>query len=343
MTTTAEGHPVNVVRHPTTRKDRLLEMLATSLGGDIGTYLTDEAVEEIRVNPDGRLWAVRHGERINTGVVLDANDRMAVINIVADAVGETVNAKNPSFPAEMPDTGFRFHGVIPPQSPDGPTFVIRKKASRIFDLVEYVERGTMTEAQRAAIIAAVHHHDNILVAGGTASGKTTLTNAILKEIGQCTGRVLTIEDTLELVVHADEVIRMRTVRSADDVRRSMTHLVRDSLRLTPDRIIVGEVRGPEVIDMLDGWNTGHPGGIATIHANSASEALERIEDLLVQGGYQPVPRKIARAINLIVAIGFDVVDGPEGKRTVRRIRDVLRVTGVKATPTGHEYQFTSAV
>ncbi|WP_386273745.1 ATPase, T2SS/T4P/T4SS family [Xanthomonas theicola] len=315
-------------------------MLNTALGGEVVEYLADEAVEEIRVNPDGRLWVVRQGERLNTGVTLTAAERTLVINTVADHVGEIADAENPSFPAELPDTGYRFHGIVPPQSPDGPTFVVRKKASRIFDLAEYVARGTMTEEQRQAIIQAVRDHDNILVAGGTATGKTTFTNAVLKEIGHCTGRVVTIEDTLELVVQADEVIRLRTVRTGDVVRRSMQHLVRDSLRLTPDRIIVGEVRGPEAIDMLDGWNTGHPGGVATIHANSAREALERIEDLLVQGGYTPVPRKIARAINLIVSIGFVAEERPEGRRTVRRIKDVLRVTGVIATPTGHEYQFT---
>lgn len=323
-----------------TREQRLLDMLNTALGSSVAELLQADDVEEVRANPNGALWAVRAGGRVNTGQVLTVAQRERVIAIVADHVGEVVNAQNPSFPAELPETGYRFHAIVPPESPAGPTFVIRRKANRILSLDEYVAKGTMTEAQRLAIVAAVRDRDNILVAGGTASGKTTLTNAILMEIGRVTGRVLTIEDTLELRIEADEVIQLRTVRHGTEVKRSMQQLVRDSLRLTPDRIIVGEVRGPEVIDMLDGWNTGHPGGIATIHANSAAEALERIEDLLIQGGYTPVPRKIARAINLIVSIGFETDDTETGHVGRRRIRDLLRVTGVTATPTGHVYTFT---
>ena len=325
-----------------TREQRLLDMLNTALGSSVAELLQADDVEEVRANPNGALWAVRAGGRVNTGQVLTVAQRERVIAIVADPVGEVVNAQNPSFPAELPETGYRFHAIVPPESPAGPTFVIRRKANRILSLDEYVAKGTMTEAQRLAIVAAVRDRDNILVAGGTASGKTTLTNAILMEIGRVTGRVLTIEDTLELRIEADEVIQLRTVRHGTEVKRSMQQLVRDSLRLTPDRIIVGEVRGPEVIDMLDGWNTGHPGGIATIHANSAAEALERIEDLLIQGGYTPVPRKIARAINLIVSIGFETDDTETGHVGRRRIRDLLRVTGVTATPTGHVYTFTHA-
>lgn len=333
---------MNAVVKPS-RAEHLLRMLNSALGSAVAELLRDEDVEEVRANPNGALWAVKGGARRNTGVVLSPDERMRVITIVADHVGEVVNAENPSFPAELPETGYRFHAVIPPESPAGPTFVIRRKANRIFGLDDYVARGTMTEAQRLAIVRAIEVRDNILVAGGTASGKTTLTNAILKEIGRVTGRVLTIEDTLELRIEADEVIQLRTVRQGTDVRRSMQQLVRDSLRLTPDRIIVGEVRGPEVIDMLDGWNTGHPGGVATIHANSAAEALERIEDLLVQGGYTPVPRKIARAINLIVAIGFETEASPDGQVACRKVRDILRVTGVTSTPTGHVYTFAPVV
>jgi Flp pilus assembly CpaF family ATPase len=123
----------------------------------------------------------------------------------------------------------------------------------------------------------------------------------------------------------------------------MAQLIRDTLRMTPDRLIVGEVRGPEVNDMLDAWNTGHPGGIATIHANSAADALGRIEDMLVQGGLTPVPRKIARTIQLVVSIGFVTVGAGGERRAERRLREVLRVTGVHSTDTGHEYQFADAI
>lgn len=335
---------MNSVTVPITRQSRLLEMLKNALGGAIGELLADESVEEVRVNPDGRLWYAQHGQRICHAEPLSVAARMRVINIVADHVGEVATAANPSFPAELPETGYRFHAVLPPESPDGPTFIIRKKSSLRLTLDDYVTNGQMTQVQRDVIVQAIHDKANILIAGGTNTGKTTFANAALRELGRVTGRVITIEDTLELVVEADEVVRLRTVRSGDTVTRSMTQLIRDTLRMTPDRLIVGEVRGPEVMDMLDGWNTGHPGGIATIHANSASDALERIEDLLVQGGFTPVPRKIARAIQIIVSIGFASEPQPDGSfRSVRRVREVLRVRGVRKTETGHEYSFDSAV
>ncbi|RNK99544.1 type II/IV secretion system family protein, partial [Xanthomonas vasicola pv. vasculorum] len=166
--------------------------------------------------------------------------------------------------------GYRFHAILPPESPDGPTFVIRKKSNLRLTLDDYVNNGQLTQRHRDIIVKAVHERDNIVIVGGTHTGKTTFANAVLYEMGRVTGRVITLEDTLELSVEADEVVRLRTVRNRDQITRSMTHLLRDTLRLTPDRLIVGEVRGPEVMDMLDAWNTGHPGGLCTIHANSAN-------------------------------------------------------------------------
>jgi type IV secretion system protein TrbB len=322
-----------------TTQDRLVEMMTAAMGAAVGDLLHDPTVEELRVNPDGRLWCVREGMRQNTGKTLAVAARRQLINIVAHAVNVTVDENNPSFPAEMPESGFRFHAIVPPQSPDGPTFVIRKKPTRIFSLDDYVGAGIMTAEHAAFIRQAVANRENILVGGGTASGKTTLTNAILKEIGRVAGRVLTVEDTLELQIEADEVVRQRTVRNGDAVRRTMQDVVRDMLRLSPDRIIVGEVRGPEAIDMIQGWNTGHPGGVATIHCNSAPDALERLEDLLIQGKYTPVPRQIAKAINVILFIGEVTVEMADGKRSRRRLRDLVRVSGVRVTDSGHEYTF----
>jgi len=149
--------------------------------------------------------------------------------------------------------------------------------------------------------------------------------------------VLTVEDTMELQVEADEVVRQRTVCGGDVVRRSMQDILRDVLRLSPDRIVVGEVRGREAIDLIQGWNTGHPGGVATIHCNSAEDALERLEDLLIQGGFVPVPRQIAKAVNVILFVGRASIETPHGKRRVRRLLDVVRIAGVKMTEMGHEY------
>lgn len=328
--------------HTATRQGRLLEMMASALGGAIGALLAREGVEEVRVNPDGKLWFVEHGARHAGGQRLSDAERMRVIQIVADHVGEIVNARNPSFPAELPESGFRFQATIPPESPDGPQFVIRKKSAAKLTLADYVARGQMTEAQKAVIERACEGHENILIAGGTATGKTTFANAVLREMARNTGRFITMEDTLELEVEADEVVRLRTVRHGAEIQRTMQQLLRDTLRLTPERLIVGEVRGPEVMDMLDAWNTGHPGGLATIHANSAADAMQRIEDLLVQGHYLPVPRKIARAIQLIVSIGFVTIAHEGEFRSERRVTELLRVSGVRATDAGVEYTFTNA-
>lgn len=322
-----------------TTQDRLVEMLANAMGAAIGLLLHDPGVEELRANPDGRLWCVREGSRHDTGKSLSPVARQQLINIVAHAVGITVDEANPSFPAELPESGYRFHAVVPPQSPDGPMFVIRKKPTKVFSLDDYVAAQIMTVEQAAYIRQAVVNRDNILVGGGSGSGKTTLTNAILKEIGRVAGRVLTVEDTLELQIEADEVVRQRTVRVGNTVHRSMQDIVRGMLRLSPDRIVVGEVRGPEAIDMVQGWNTGHPGGVATIHCNSAPDAMERLEDLLVQGGYTPVPRQLAKAVNLILFIGLVTVATPQGLRVQRRLRDVVCVRGVRSTETGYEYHF----
>lgn len=322
-----------------TTQDRLVEMMTHAMGGAVGELLNDPNVEELRANPDGRLWCVRDGLRHDMQKALTPTARRQLIAIVAHAVGVTVDENNPSFPAELPESGYRFHAIVPPQSPDGPTFVIRKKPTKVFSLDDYVAAQIMTAEHAAFIRQAVANRENILVGGGTGSGKTTLTNAILKEIGRVAGRVLTVEDTLELQIEADEVVRQRTVRNGNAVCRTMQDVVRDMLRLSPDRIIVGEVRGAEAIDMIQGWNTGHPGGVATIHCNSAPDAMERLEDLLIQGGYTPVPRQLAKAINVILFIGPVTVETPQGLRAQRRLRDVLRVTGVRATGVGHEYVF----
>lgn len=318
-------------------QDRLTEMMTNAMGAAVGELLHDPAVEELRANPDGRLWCVRDGTRHDTKKILRTAARRQLINIVAHAVGITVDEDNPSFPAELPDSGYRFHAVVPPQSPDGPTFVIRKKPTKVYSLDDYVTAEIMTAEQAALIRRAVANRENILVGGGTGSGKTTLANAILKEIGKVAGRVLTVEDTLELQIEADEVVRQRTVRNGSTVRRTMQDVVRDMLRLSPDRIIVGEVRGPEALDLIQGWNTGHPGGVATIHCNSAPDALERVEDLLIQGGHTPVPRQIAKAINVVLFVSPVVVNNERGACARRRLREIVRVSGVHINNAGHEY------
>ncbi len=298
-------------------------MLKTAFGKDIAAAFADPLTQEIMVNPDGALRIDRLGEGcIDTGVRMEAAQVERIIRLVASHARAEVHSDRPIISAELPphggaQAGERFEGLLPPVS-TSPCFSIRKPAERIYALQDYVRDGVMDGATACALKRAVTDHQNILIAGGTSSGKTTLANALLAEMSDLGERVIIIEDTRELQCAAPDSVALRT--RAGSV--SMTDLVRSTLRLRPDRIIVGEVRGPEALDMLKCWNTGHPGGIATVHANSARAALTRIEQL-VQECVVTVPRRlIAESIDLVVFI--------EGRGLARRIGPLLRVTGLTA-------------
>lgn len=307
-------------------RDRRRVMLRTAMGPDIATALADAQVVEIMVNPDGALRLDRLGEgRTDTGVRLDREQVERIIRLVASHARAEVHDGSPIVSAELPPhaegrAGERFEGVLPPVSA-APCFSIRKPAERLHTLDDYVADGIMTEAAADALRAAVTQRFNVLVAGGTSSGKTTLANALLAEMAWVDARVILIEDTRELQCPLPDTVALRTRPGVV----SMTDLVRSTMRLRPDRIIVGEVRGPEALDMLKAWNTGHPGGIATVHANSAIAALYRIEQL-VQEAVVTVPRQlIAEAIDIVVFIA--------GRGTQRRIASIARV-GPLDTDTG---------
>ena len=297
-------------------------MLRTAMGPTIAAALADPATQEIMVNPDGALWIDRLGEgRIDTGTRYDAAQIERIIRLVASHARTEAHAAAPIISAELPPhgegAGERFEGVLPPVSL-APCFSIRKPASRIYTLFDYVKDGIMPVETAGRLSAAVAERKNILVVGGTSSGKTTLANALLAEMGDLDERVILIEDTRELQCAAADVVALRTRPGSV----SMADLVRSTLRLRPDRIIVGEVRGREALDMLKAWNTGHPGGIATVHANSATAALYRLEQL-VQESVVTVPRPlIAEAIDMIVFIA--------GRGLARRIETVARVAGLDA-------------
>lgn len=312
-------------------KTRLLKMLTHAFGQNVSAILQDERVTEVWLNSDGKIWAKYAGlGKRNTGHTLLAGDALNAISLVAHHIKFPLGPANPSFAAELPATGWRFQGAIPPQTP-GPAFNIRKKASRIYTLDEYVADGIMTPTQREATVAAVHARRNILVVGGTETGKTTLVNAILHEMAKSHDRIITIEDTLELQNTAEDKEELRTVNGA----RTLRELLKDALRMAPDRIVVGEVRGAEIIDMLDAWNTGHPGGVCTIHADSAQSSLLRIESLIRRNNQAPDRESIARTIQIIIFIGKVKIDTPEGPREVRRVTEVLSVDGVIE----NKYQF----
>ncbi|MGR7997927.1 P-type conjugative transfer ATPase TrbB [Xanthobacter sp. ZOL 2024] len=294
---------------------RGVRMLRTALGPVISGLLDDPAVVEVMLNPDGRLWVDRLSEGLaNTGQKLAPGDAERIIRLVAHHIGAEVHAGAPRLSAELPGTGERFEGLLPPVVA-APTFAIRKPAVAVFTLDDYVAAGIMSTPQAEALRHGVASRANILVAGGTSTGKTTLTNALLAEVAKTSERVILIEDTRELQCAAPNLVALRT----KDGVASLSDLVRSSLRLRPDRIPIGEVRGAEALDLLKAWGTGHPGGIGTIHAGSAMGALRRLEQL-IQEAVVTVPRAlIAETIDLIAVLS--------GRGAARRLTDLARVDG----------------
>jgi type IV secretion system protein VirB11 len=291
-------------------------MLRTALGASIAAWLDDAEIVEIMLNPDGRLWVDRLGAGLaDTGQTVLAADGERIIRLVAHHVGAEVHARSPRVSAELPESGERFEGLLPPVV-TAPAFAIRKPAVAVFTLDDYVVSRIISQSQCAALRAAVAGRENILVAGGTGTGKTTLTNALLAEIAGSSDRIVLIEDTRELQCAAPNLVAMRTKEGV----ATLADLVRSSLRLRPDRIPIGEVRGSEALDLLKAWGTGHPGGIGTIHAGTALGALRRLEQL-IQEAVTTVPRPlIAETIGLIAVL---VRDG-----TGRRLAELARVQGL---------------
>lgn len=294
------------------RRNRVLRR---HLGEAIGSALTDRDVVEVIVNADGRLWVERIGAgRQMTDQVLAPRRVEAVIRLLAASMGDAVNDAVPSIAGVLPESGERFQGLLPPLVRQ-PCFTIRKRPERIFSLGDYVAQGLLCEADAVRLRRALERRQNILIAGGTGSGKTTLANALLAEPGFRNERVILIEDTPELQCAALDQVSMLTKRTPPVV--NVTDLVRLSLRLRPDRIVIGEVRGPEALDMLKAMNTGHPGSLTTIHANGAHDALLRLEDLIGEATVTPPRRTIAHAIDVIVHI--------ERSADGRRIKEIAEV------------------
>ncbi|WP_334146664.1 P-type conjugative transfer ATPase TrbB [Hyphomicrobium sp.] len=291
-------------------------MLRTALGPAIAHYLEDPAIVEVMLNPDGRVWI----DRLKDGLVatdgcLSPADGERIVRLVAHHVGAEVHAGAPRVSAELPETGERFEGILPPVVA-APAFAIRKPAVAVFTLEDYVHTGIMSGHQAATLRGAIAERRNILVAGGTSTGKTTLVNALLAEVAQTTDRVVLIEDTRELQCAAANLVALRT----KDGVASLSDLVKSSLRLRPDRIPVGEVRGAEALDLLKAWGTGHPGGIGTIHANSAIGALRRLEQL-VQEAVVTVPR-------VLIAETIDIIAVLSGRGAARHLAEIAHVDGL---------------
>ena len=291
-------------------------MLRTALGPAIAGYLDDPSIVEVMLNPDGKLWIDRlAGGMEDTGTRIAPADAERIVRLVAHHVGAEVHPGSPRVSAELPGSGERFEGLVPPVVA-APCFAIRRPAVAVFSLDDYVTAGIMTAAQAEFLRRAVAERQNILVAGGTSTGKTTLVNALLAEIAKTGDRVVLIEDTRELQCAAPNLVALRT----KDGAASLSDLVRSSLRLRPDRIPIGEVRGAEALDLLKAWGTGHPGGVGTLHAGSAIGALRRLEQL-IQEAVVTVPRAL-------IAETIDVIAVLSGRGSARRLAELATVQGL---------------
>jgi type IV secretion system protein VirB11 len=296
------------------------ELLRRQLGSRLLSAMADPKITEIIVNEDGRVWLESYGKGLHSAeLTLPATQVESLIGTVATSLGTVANAGSPIVEGELPIGRIRFEGLIPPVVRK-PCFVMRKPAEVLFTLDDYVRDGIVTETQAGVFRNAVDSRLNIVLAGGTGSGKTTLAGALINEMVERSDpneRYVIIEDTLEIQCRAQNLVQLHTAETAD-----MTRLVRTTMRLRPDRIIIGEVRGAEALALLKAWNTGHPGGVTTIHANSARAALTRLSSLVQETGVPPQPELIAETINLLAFI----VRTPQG----RRVKELVRVEGYNA-------------
>ena len=296
---------------------RNLEKLRREMGDDIRHAMDDSSVIEIMLNPDGTVWIDKIGSGMEFLCDMSPVQSLQMLGTVAHMLGTVINYHNPVVEGELPGDGSRVEGVIPPIVPN-PTFNIRKKASAIFSLAEYIKSGRASDEDIRILCEAISARKNILVVGGTGTGKTTFVNAIINEMKTLTPhhRLLILEDTLELQCSMDNFVSMRT--SSD---KSMQDLLKITMRQRPDRIIIGEVRGKEALDMLKAWNTGHPGGVCTVHANDARAGLLRIEQLISEVSQSTMRELIAEAIDVVAFLIRDPHIGP-------KLSELISVEGV---------------
>lgn len=297
--------------------DRAKRKLERDMGADLLAVLYDPKTVEIMLNADGKLWQERLGEPMKCIGSMRVAQAQAIIETIAGYHGKEVTRQKPILEGELPLDGSRFAGQLPPVV-TAPTFAIRKRAVAIFTLDQYVEGGIMTPQQRQVLGDSVAAHRNILVIGGTGSGKTTLVNAIINQMvaNDPAERVFIIEDTGEIQCAAENYVQYHT-----SIDVTMTALLKTTLRMRPDRILVGEVRGPEALDLLMAWNTGHEGGAATLHANNAKAGLDRLAMLISM--HPDSPKPIEPLIGEAVHVVIHIARTPDG----RRIQEILEVSG----------------
>ncbi len=320
---------------------RLETKLRRELGETVLAALADDRTEDILLNPDSSLWVKRIGEGFSRAGDMAPTTALSALATIAAWRGTAINHNNPILETELPIDGSRFEGIVPPVV-RRPVFAIRLRPRRIFSLEEYEQGGILTEKtdplnrlrsredfatavrrfRHADVIrAAVRAKRNMLIVGSTGSGKTTLVNAILQALAVITphDRVISIEDTTELQCPVRNYLDLRAVGNV-----SMLDCLRACMRLKPTRIVVGEVRGAEAHTLLKAWNTGHPGGAATVHANDAVSGLIRLESLIAEATSAPQQNLIAEAVDLVI-----FVDEEPSVKAGRKVREVLLVSGYR--------------
>lgn len=295
-----------------------------SEAGPLKVYLNDRTVSEIMVNRWDRIFIERGGVITEAEHGFQNAEALArLVRALAVAVGKELNRRFPCLDARLPD-GSRLHLVVPPVSLDGPTITIRKASDAVMSYHELIQKGSIDGKAIFFLNRAVYAKQNIVISGGTGSGKTTLLNVLSSFIGDHE-RVVTIEDTAELKLNVRNVVRMETKPAVgSEPAITMESLLKNALRMRPDRIVIGECRGAEAMDMLMAMNTGHEGSLTTVHANSATGALRRMESMVLRSGIEAplsmVQMDIGNTINIIVQAerSFD------GKR---RVVEILEVYG----------------
>jgi len=307
--------------------EKRLVSLRASLGETALAALQDPEVLEIMLNPDGNLWIERFGRPMENVGRIDTYKGRRIISLVAAALNTVITREEPVVEGEFPLDGSRFEGMDAPIV-TGPAFAIRKKASKVFTLDEYVSARVFPAGLKNFFEAAIERRQNILVAGGTGSGKTTLTNSLIETISRLCphDRIVTIEDTRELMVTSANRVEFRTTDHTNHGK-----LLKTTLRLRPDRIIVGEVRDGSAHDLLKSWNTGHDGGLGTLHSNSAFETFQRLRDLVAERVSSPMQSLIGQAVDIIIFIAKT----EEG----RRVTEVMKVHGYDESKQEYDTEF----
>ncbi|HYY02827.1 MAG TPA: CpaF family protein, partial [Gaiellaceae bacterium] len=294
--------------------------------GPLERLLADDSVTEIMVNGPYDIWVERQGRLYQTTVRFNDDSHLRrIINKMVAQVGRRIDESSPMVDARLPD-GSRVNAVIPPLSLSGPLVTIRKFANKRLDLQEMIRLGTLSESTVEFLQRCIAAQLNILISGGTGTGKTTLLNALSAAISDAE-RIVTIEDAAELQLKQTHVLRLegrpKNIEGQGEI--TIRDLVRNSLRMRPDRIIVGEVRGAEALDMLQAMNTGHDGSLTTVHANAPRDALARVETMVLMAGYdlplRAIRQQIASALDMIVHL--ERLE--DGSRRVSAITEVQRM------------------